>query len=461
MSDLNPLAKTCHMCQLAKTRKKLVWGEGNLHARIMFIGEGPNYEEDRSGHPSTGKTGKEFDVLLKRNRIPREDTYVTNITKCYYIKKTDKDDIPQECIDKCSQWLLTEIEQVRPEFIIPLGKHATEFFLEDVRMDFMHGIPYYYGGLLLDYVPVIIPAYHPAAGLHNDSMMVNVQSDFNVLGEAWRGKMVEPRVGLYADEYPDPDYQLLTNDVYGLYKLSNALHGEITHVAIDTEWARNNPWCLTFSVTPGKAYMIKANATKLLLQFNALLRNKHIIIHNILYDWPVLTQMRIDLSATKPMDSMVMAYLLQDLPQGLKALAYRIAGMSMGSYSETVAPASFYHAMRYMAEILERTWEDPEPILEWKADNSPHIKHPQNIRKKVERRMMDQWFKGADVVSWWNNMDKAVGKSQVEAILGPLQAGELCDIDFNTALWYACRDADATLRVFPYLWDRITKEERE
>lgn len=459
------LASTCYQCFLNKTRRHIVWGQGNESSpRIMFIGEGPGKQEDLSGNPFVGKTGAEFDQLLRRNRINRADCYVTNLTKCFYNKKDNDTAIPQECIDGCEGWLYREIELIQPAIIVPLGHHATSWFLGDISMEMCHGIPYVYENTLWGYKGVIIPAYHPAAGLHNSSTMLNVQNDFKVVCDAAKGKWIEkPRDGFYADKYPEPEYILLEDDDRSLLQLYMDFDPDdnIEYVAIDTEWARKKPWCLTYSVTPGTARMIMADNHFLLSQFNELLEGKYTIIHNILYDWPVLTKMGIDLNATKPMDTMVMAYLLQDLPQGLKPLAYRIAGMRMGSYTETTAPASHFHAMKYMAAIMEREWPDPEIVLEWRDDGDAHIKQPQNIRKKVERRLMDNWFKGADIVDWWKALKLDEGRGQVEKILGPMQAGELCDIDFETAKWYASRDADATLRIFPYLWERITKEERE
>jgi DNA polymerase-1 len=219
-------------------------------------------------------------------------------------------------------------------------------------------------------------------------------------------------------------------------------------VAVDTEWAREKPWCLSFSVTPGESWVVMEKQEYELLLVDSLLNRPDVItlIHNCLYDIPVLAKMGV--KPRKVADTMIMAYLLQSEPQGLKPLAYRHVGMEMSSYTEMVMPAMYRRAMEYLDVVQAIDWGKPEPVLEWK-DGKPHVKQPQGINRKVAAMLKkdppDPWKK-------WKAMD---GKEQVESAIGPMPKGELCDIPEDEAVRYAARDADATLRIYPILWERI------
>jgi DNA polymerase-1 len=174
------------------------------------------------------------------------------------------------------------------------------------------------------------------------------------------------------------------------------------------------------------------------------------VVHNALYDLPVLAAMGI--RPRKVACSMVMAYLLQDEPQGLKPLAFRHCGMEMDSYSDMVGGATREKAIAYLEKVMEQEWPDPEPVLEWKK-GEPHVRQPQNIRRKVQR-VLSSIESGKDIepYSSWNKMSDT---DQVESVLGVLKEADLSDISNNKAIHYSARDADATIRIYPILWERI------
>jgi DNA polymerase len=140
-SPLLILSGSCTACSLHKTRRKIVWGEGPVPCRIMFIGEGPGSQEDRTGRPFffRAKAGQEFNHILKRHDMAREDVFVTNMVKCHCPNDADPTD---EQISACLVWLELEIEAVQPEIIVPMGRFATRYFLGDVDMEQVHGFPY-------------------------------------------------------------------------------------------------------------------------------------------------------------------------------------------------------------------------------------------------------------------------------------------------------------------------------
>jgi len=415
----------------------------------MFIAEGPGKQENERGVPfyKHAKAAKEYDKLLRRIGLYREDVYVTNTVKCHVPDDKDPSD---EQVATCTTWLEEEIKRVNPEIIITLGRVSTDYVTNTkLSMEMAHGIPY----LIKD--RIVLPAYHPAAGLHQPLLMKHCQDDFKLILPTLRGE-IQPRQGLYADEYPDPEYTVYDGEPIQLFQFGGDPHV----IAIDTEWAREKPWCLTFSTEPGVSKMVKAGHENNLAFLNWFLHdadNLIVLIHNALYDWPVLQRMGIELSGLNVVDTMVMSYLLQDMPQGLKPLAYRIAGMQMGSYSETVAPATHLHAMKYLAQLVEKAWAFEKPDEEFHyVKGVPKVKQPQSIGTKAYGALRDNHFKGANAYDRWNKIEPEY-RELPEAIMGKMQAGELCDIDFDTALWYACRDADATLRIYPYLKSRINE----
>lgn len=142
---------------LAKTAKHLVFGEGSPNARVMFIGEAPGRQEDETGRPFIGAAGKFLDELLESVKIKRDDVYITSILK--YRPPNNRDPKPAE---KAEFWpyLLRQIEVIRPEVIVTLGKHSTNCFLPEVQISKVHGRPQQWQGW------TILPLYHPAVVLY-------------------------------------------------------------------------------------------------------------------------------------------------------------------------------------------------------------------------------------------------------------------------------------------------------
>ena len=164
----------CKLCDLHKTREKIVNGHGNPNAEIMFVGEAPGWNENIEGIPFVGKAGSVLDELLSHIHINREDIYITNIVKC---RPPENRDPTQDEIDKCSKFLDMEIETVGPRIIVPLGRFATKYIVEKFGQEFtsigkMHGVPIVIGGM------TIVPMYHPAYAIHDPTKKDMLLSDF-------------------------------------------------------------------------------------------------------------------------------------------------------------------------------------------------------------------------------------------------------------------------------------------
>ena len=152
---------------------RLVMGDGNLDADIVFIGEAPGKNEDLQGKPFVGAAGKFLNEMLAHVGMSRSDVYITNIVK--YRPPNNRDPLPEE---KKAFWpyLLRQIEIIKPRVVVTLGRHSGAYFIPDLRISKDHGNPRkvtYHGATFL-----VIPLYHPAAALYNGSMRQVLLDDF-------------------------------------------------------------------------------------------------------------------------------------------------------------------------------------------------------------------------------------------------------------------------------------------
>ena len=116
----------CHRCKLAPTRKTIVFGEGNPHAELVFIGEGPGADEDEQGLPFVGRAGKLLNRMMQTVGLKREDVYICNVVKCRPPgnRTPEKDEV-----DACSPFLYRQIEAIKPRLICCLGAPAVRTVL--------------------------------------------------------------------------------------------------------------------------------------------------------------------------------------------------------------------------------------------------------------------------------------------------------------------------------------------
>ncbi|HIJ81969.1 MAG TPA: uracil-DNA glycosylase [Desulfuromonadales bacterium] len=144
----------CQRCKLGATRKNLVFGVGNPHARLVFVGEGPGADEDEKGEPFVGDAGKMLNRIITAMGLQREEVYICNVVKCRppQNRNPEKDEIAS-----CSPFLLRQLNSIRPEVIVALGTFAAQTVLgskeaiSKLRGKFhdFHGTP-------------LMPTYHPS-----------------------------------------------------------------------------------------------------------------------------------------------------------------------------------------------------------------------------------------------------------------------------------------------------------
>lgn len=444
---IHPLTenKNCTRCSLRSGCKQVVWGDGPnppSDTDWMLIAEAPGKWEDIKGKPLVGKTGEESDWLLARHGISRSKIYVTNVVKC---RPKDNRDPKQEEIDACSFWLEQEINLVEPKIIITMGRFSTQWFLGNVKMEQVHGIPFQ-----MESGIIVIPIYHVAAGLHQPTTMLMIQSDFQAIRDVISGKRPPRHI---EDPFAGKEFyhRITVPDDH----LFHALRG--SRIAIDTEWGETCPLCLTFSTEAGVSFLIDYDNDYCLPIINDVVNNLGIttILHNSIYDLPNLEMMGIH--PAKIADTMIMAYLLQSEPQGLKPLAYRHHGMEMQSYEEVIGDSTRLKALKYLAQAVEWSWPDSKPVVEY-PKGKRHVRQPQNIGKKIEKILHDATLKEANPYERWHKIPEEEGRDIVEVAFGKMHMGNLSEIDYDKYVHYACRDADTTLRIYDTLWPRIVND---
>ena len=160
---------TCTRCDLCKSRTRAVPGEGNPHAKILFIGEGPGLHEDKQGRPFVGPSGQLLQELLKSINLKREDVFITNVVKCR--PPDNRDPLPAE-IDACNDYLDRQIAAIQPLVIVTLGRHSMAKFFSGEKISAIHGRPRKKDGY------ICIPMFHPAAALRTESYKIALREDF-------------------------------------------------------------------------------------------------------------------------------------------------------------------------------------------------------------------------------------------------------------------------------------------
>lgn len=410
----------------------------------MFIGEAPGRDEDRKGIPFVGKTGQELDQhYLPLAGLRREYVTISNAISCLPVGHGGKLDMGRQkdmdLLTCCaSHHLYPELDELKPTLIVPMGAFACCAIDPDIQLDLQHGIP------LETSWGTVFPMYHPAGGIHEPKKMLLIRNDFIRLGKYLKGKLRLPKDDIKGLVY----YRHLTgpeHHLWPIYDLSLPL-------ACDTEVDRyKNPYCLTFSPAIGTGYMIKADDKECLRQFQRVLdRYKGpILFHNWLFDEAVVRRMGLRFPKHLIVDTMVLSFHLGNLPQGLKALAYRELGMAMVDFDDVVTPYSTPLCLQYIRDALSRDWPKPDEQLVKDDNGLLKMYKPQSMSTKFKRFLTDyQKNPNKSPYEAWDNWEDS--HELIQSVMGPWPGKDIRYAPFDKVLHYACRDADATLR----LWQR-------
>lgn len=166
----------CRRCRLSEKRKNIVFGAGDPHARLMFVGEGPGYDEDQIGEPFVGAAGKLLSKIIEAINHRREQVYICNIIKCR--PPGNRNPMADE-IDECFPFLKRQIASVKPDIICALGTFAAQTLLETKSPISQ------LRGRFFDYMGArVLPTYHPAYLLRNPNKKRDVWEDMKKLMKA-------------------------------------------------------------------------------------------------------------------------------------------------------------------------------------------------------------------------------------------------------------------------------------
>lgn len=190
-AELSEKIKTCRACPLGAARIQAVPGVGSHDAQVMFIGEGPGFDEDHKGEPFIGRSGKLLDKIMESIGLSRENVYIANIVKCHPMvdpsdpekRGNDRPPSPEE-IEACRGWLDTQIRTIAPRFLVTLGAVPARVLLGDsTPISKIRGV-------WRDYEPGagaakvrLLPTFHPAALLRNPDLKRDVWADMKNLRE--------------------------------------------------------------------------------------------------------------------------------------------------------------------------------------------------------------------------------------------------------------------------------------
>ena len=165
----------CKRCKLHRTRRTIVFGEGNERATLMFIGEGPGYDEDVQGRPFVGKAGQLLTKIIESIKLSREEVYIANIVKCRPPQNRNPE--PEE-IERCNPFLMKQILVIQPKIICALGTFAAQTLLKTAsKISDLRGKMFDLEGIK------VIPTYHPAFLLRNPERKREVWEDMKKIAE--------------------------------------------------------------------------------------------------------------------------------------------------------------------------------------------------------------------------------------------------------------------------------------
>lgn len=177
-TDLEHEALACTKCPLAATRTQVVFGVGDPHADLLFVGEGPGEQEDLTGEPFVGRAGRLLTSLIEGIGLTRADVYIANVVKCR--PPGNRDPQPLE-IDSCRPYLEAQVAFIEPRVVVTLGNFATKLLLDTKDgITKLRGKEFPFGERA-----VVIPVFHPSAVLRNGgTALAQARADFVTIKRA-------------------------------------------------------------------------------------------------------------------------------------------------------------------------------------------------------------------------------------------------------------------------------------
>ena len=447
-------------CPKCPNKRHCVPANGPESSRLCFIGEAPGWEEDKKLIPFQGKTGQEVNRhYLPLAGLSRPNVWFWNAIGCMPATTGGKLDPKRtadlELLESCSNFhMFPALRRIRPKIVVPMGSFANRAIDPEINLEFQHGIP------IETEWGSTFPMYHPSLGIHEPKKMLMIRNDWIRLGKYLKGKLNIP-----VDEYEgQEDYREIETEEELHYILDG---NEDQVMACDTENRKDrSPFCLTFSITVGTGYLIQAHRSDLLQVYQEFLDRwtGWILWHNWLHDYEIVTAMGLRFPRKLIRDTMLMVFHLGNLPQGLKALAYRELGMTMQDFDDLVKPYSTQLAVNYLRRAYCEDWPKPEQSLQRGKDGKWKITKPHGFSQKLKRFFTDyDKDPEKDVFNMWSDNWEAE-QEMVEKVMGDWPGKCISHTPFDKIISYATRDADALLRLWPvirHMASRVRKSPQE
>jgi len=173
LKDLRSQVRVCEKCVLSKTRTQTVFGSGNEKAQLMFVGEGPGFDEDKQGEPFVGRAGQLLTKMIEVMGLERKDVYIANIVKCR--PPENRTPAPEE-IEQCLPYLREQIKQIKPRVICALGNTPAQTLLQTEKtITRLRGMFYLFENIK------VMPTFHPAYLLRNPEYKREVWRDLQLI----------------------------------------------------------------------------------------------------------------------------------------------------------------------------------------------------------------------------------------------------------------------------------------
>lgn len=330
--------------------------------KVMVVGEGPGQDEIRQGLPFVGRTGHELNnQYLPLANLGRGDVYCSNATRCAFAHGT-RNPNHKEGRTCARHHLIHELLEYEPDLVITLGAVAASMWDQPIPLSRDHGrlMEVSLTSGALSWYGLTIPTYHPAAGMRSPKFITPIRSDFRRVRAVLEEGYINPE-----DQYPNPDYQELTNlDLQQFRSIIRDGHQYTVQTGsvgpcVDTETDMSHPhdkkvWCMSLAFRPGTGYMIQVTQRALWDEFQSYIRSTRptMLYHNFPHDYNELTAAGLHVPDRKYICTLQRAYLL-NLPEiGLKPLAWKLCGMKMDDYQEVVYPGSAPIAISYLNLFL-------------------------------------------------------------------------------------------------------------
>jgi uracil-DNA glycosylase len=446
-------------CPLCPNVHKCVPADGPETSQICFIGEAPNREDNSKLRPFVGKTGQEVNQhYLPLAGLRRDRVWFSNAISCLPPgtgKLDPKRTADLALLESCTNFhLFPALRRIKPKLIVAMGSFACRAIDPDINLEFQHGI------VLDTKWGKVMPFFHPALGLHTPKSMLYIRNDWVRLRKYLQHKLLAP-----VDEFAgNEDYRAIENED----EIHETLQGwQNKPLACDTENTKDrSPYCITYSVQPGTGYLIQAHNHSLLATFQQYLDEwkGRILWHNWLHDMEIVEKMNLRFNEALITDTMLKVFHLGNMPQGLKALAYRELGMEMQDFDDLVRPYSTQRVIQYFREAYCEEWEAAPEELVRDKNGQWKIYKPQSFRQKLKRFFTDfEKNPDKDVFDMWHkNWDGE--QEMVQKKCGEFPGLCISHVPFKNVIAYATRDADALIRLYPiilHMQSRVRKTVQE